>query len=81
MRKNYGYKICFVDKKTSEYIRYFITYTYLDAVNALNYYIRYPPKETIIKSGCWKIKKITKSDFKNGIWNTIPFTLGDEIYG
>lgn len=41
----YGYKVCYQEKGSSVYIRYFLTYTYKDAVTAKQGYIRYPPTE------------------------------------
>ena len=43
--KTYGYKICYREKNSKRYIRYFLTYNHKQAVNALKEYIRYPPKE------------------------------------
>lgn len=38
----YGYKVCYQEKGSSVYIRYFLTYTYKDAVTVMQGYIRYP---------------------------------------
>lgn len=42
----YGYKVCYQEKGSSVYIRYFLTYTYKAAVSAMQGYIRYPPYRT-----------------------------------
>lgn len=44
-RNPYGYKVCYQEKGSSVYIRYFLTYTYKDAVTVKQGYIRYPPSE------------------------------------
>ena len=44
----YGYKVCYQEKGSSVYIRYFLTYTYKDAVTVMQGYLLksgtdYPP--------------------------------------
>lgn len=77
MRKNYGYKICYKEQGSKEYIRYFMTYTYKQAINAMNGYIRYPPQERNTGRKLihpkWKVMPITKKEVIGGIWQECPF--------
>lgn len=74
---NYGYKICYREKNSKRYIRYFLTYTYKQAVSALREYIRYPPKERNtdrqLNRPKWKIIPVNKKEVQAGIWREVPF--------
>ena len=43
--RNFGYKICYKERGSKKYIRYFMTYTYPQALKILYYFISYPPDE------------------------------------
>ena len=79
MKKNnrYGYKIGYRANGSRRFIRYFITYTYEQALFSLRYYRNYPQREretgTPIVNPFWGIKPITKREYNAGIWDEIPF--------
>ena len=75
--KNYGYKVCYKEQGSKEYIRYFMTYTLKQAVKAINGYIRYPPRErntgrTLVRPK-WKVIPVMKKEVIGGIWQECPF--------
>ena len=76
-RNRYGYKICYCEKGSKLYIRYFMTYTYKQAISAMNGYIRYPPTAREdghkLKKPNWDIIPITKDEVIAGIWREDPF--------
>lgn len=73
----YGYKVCYKEKGSKRYIRYFITYTYKQAKKILKYYILYSPTARednhILDNPIWKIIPIKHSEVKDGIWREDPF--------
>ena len=75
--KNYGYKVCYKEQGAKEYVRYFLTYTQKQARQAMNGYIRYPPRErdTGRELVCpkWKIIPVTRREVERGIWRECPF--------
>lgn len=79
MKKNnrYGYKIGYRVNGSRLFIRYFITYTYEQALFSLQYYRNYPQREREtgkpIVNPFWEIKPITKQEYNAGIWDEIPF--------
>ncbi|MCD7728564.1 MAG: hypothetical protein LUI60_01455 [Clostridia bacterium] len=72
----YGYKVCFKDE-IAGLTEYFITYTYQQALDAKNYYIRYPPltreDNSKLINPVWVIVPITKQEVQAGIWRRCPF--------
>ena len=78
MKNNrYGYKIGYRENGGRFFIRYFITYTYKQALFSLRYYRKYPQREREtnlpIVNAFWEIKPITKKEYEAGIWDEIPF--------
>ena len=79
MRKNnpYGYKIGYRENGGRSFIRYFMTYTYKQALFSLRYYKKYPQREREsnrpIVNPFWEIQPITKKEVLAGIWDEIPF--------
>ena len=75
--KHYGYKVCYREQGSNQYVRYFLTYTLKQARRAMADYIRYPPRErdTGRKLVCpkWKGKTGTKKEVIGGIWRECPF--------
>lgn len=73
----YGYKVCYKEKHTKRYIRYFLTYTYKQAVRAKQGYVRFPQLSRednhILKKPVWHIIPITKFEVRDGIWREVPF--------
>ena len=73
----YGYKVCYKEKGSKEYIRHFLTYTYQQAKQAKLYYIKYPQHsredEHPLKNPQWVIIPIKKSEVRAGIWHEVPF--------
>ena len=76
-RNPYGYKVCYQEKGSSVYIRYFLTYTYKDAVTVKQGYIRYPPAEQDtarkLDDPRWFIFPVTRKEVLRGIWRECPF--------
>ena len=75
--RNYGYKVCYREEGKARYVRHFMTYTRKQAVDMLNYYIRYPPEahdnRHILKKPRWKIIPVSREEVKAGIWKEAPF--------
>ena len=73
----YGYKVCYKEKGSKEYIRHFLTYTYQQAKQAKLYYIKYPQHsredDHPLKNPQWVIIPIKKSEVRAGIWHEVPF--------
>lgn len=73
----YGYKVCYKEKGCKEYIKHFMTYTYLQAKQAKNSYLRYPPRahedDHELKKPEWVIIPIKRSEVRAGIWREDPF--------
>ena len=76
-RNKNGYKICYKEKGKNYYVRYFLTYTFSQAVKMKNYFIRYPQltrdRTRPLKKPEWVIIPIKKSEVKAGIWHEVPF--------
>ena len=74
---SYGYKVCYREQDSKRYVRYFLTYTHRQAVDALNCYIRDPPvaRENghILNRPIWKIIPVTRKEIEAGIWRECPF--------
>ena len=74
---NYGYKVCYREKGTPRYVRYFLTYTYRQALRRLRCYIRYPPTSRegghILRNPRWKIVPVSRREVRDGIWREAPF--------
>ena len=73
----YGYKVCYKEGSAAKYIRYFMTYTYRQAVSAKAEYIRFPPRARddghILNKPKWVIISIKHSEVRAGIWHEDPF--------
>ena len=73
----YGYKVCYKEKGSKDYIRHFLTYTYQQAKQAKLYYIKYPQHsredDHPLKNPQWVIIPIKKSEVRAGIWHEVPF--------
>ena len=73
----YGYKVCYKEESAAKYIRYFMTYTYRQAVYAKAEYIRFPPRARddghILNKPKWVIIPIKHSEVRAGIWREDPF--------
>ena len=79
MKKNnpFGYKVGYRENGNRLFNRYFITYTYKQAIFSLLFYRKYPQRnrETNhpIVDPFWEIKPITKKEYLAGIWDELPF--------
>ena len=73
----YGYKVCYKEKDRGEYIRYFLTYTYSQALLVRRYCQKYERRSRednqLLNKPYWVIIPITKSEVKDGIWHEVPF--------
>jgi len=72
-----GYKVCYREAGKCEYIRHFLTYTFKQAIGAMQGYIRYPPTarddgHALIKP-IWTIIPVSEDEVKAGIWEELPF--------
>jgi len=77
-----GYKVCYREGGLSipgkkRYVRHFLTYTYKQAVAAMDGYIRYPPTaredgHTLVNP-TWKIIPVSRREVEAGIWRACPF--------
>ena len=80
----YGYKVCYKEKGSKEYIRHFLTYTYQQAKQAKLYYIKYPQHsredDHPLKNPQWVIIPIKKSEVRAGIWHEVPFWKQNGIF-
>lgn len=81
-RNRYGYKVCYCEEESStpgkkRYVRHFKTYTYKQAVQAMDGYIRYPPTARedghVLNNPKWVIIPISRDEVKSGIWREVPF--------
>ena len=72
-----GYKICYKEQGSNEYVRYFMTYTYEKAVQIMNSYKRDPPTARednhVLKKPKWRVIPITIKEIYDGIWREVPF--------
>ena len=72
-----GYKVCYKEKGSKEYIRHFLTYTYKQALIAKRYYIKFRQRSREdnhpLKNPEWVIIPIKKSEVRDGIWHEVPF--------
>ena len=79
MKRNnrYGYKIGYRENGSLSFTRYFMTYTYKQALFSLEHYRKYPQREretgVPIVNPFWEIRAITKQEYEAGIWDEIPF--------
>ena len=79
MKKNkiYGYKVGYRENGSRLFVRYFMTYTYQQALFSRRFYRRHPQRtrETNrpIIDPFWEIKPITKKEYLAGIWDELPF--------
>lgn len=73
----HGYKVCYREKGSKEYIRHFLTYTYNEALLSHRYYRKYPQNAREdnhpLKKPRWVIIPIKESEVKDGIWHEDPF--------
>lgn len=75
--ERYGYKVCYREEGSERYVRYFLTYTYKQAIKAIDGYIRSPPKEREtgrkLNNPHWKIIPVSRNEVRAGIWRETPF--------
>jgi len=73
----YGYKICYQEKAKKELIKHFQTYTYRQARLVKDMFHRFPQRSKIdqhkLKKPTWYIIPITKKEFRDGIWRSVPY--------
>ena len=72
-----GYKVCYKEQGSNQYIRHFLTRNYKEAIKMITYYKRYPPKAREdnhkLKKPKWRVIPITIKEIHNGIWREAPF--------
>ena len=75
MANGNGFKICYREEGSKQYIRHFMTYSYKQAVRAKLSYERYPPRARNdnhkLNNPTWKIIPINKDEVKAGIWREV----------
>lgn len=73
----YGYKVCYKEQYSKQYVRHFIAYTYSQAKLAKHGYLLYPQYSRldnhILQNPKWKILPISKAEVLAGIWREDPF--------
>ena len=76
-RTPYGYKVCYREEGSKDYVRHFTAHTYKQAVSAKAGYIRFPPRAREdnhkLNKPKWVIIPIRYSEVKDGIWRQDPF--------
>lgn len=77
MRYRYGLRVGYYERGSPIFVCHFKTYTREQAQLALNYFQRYPQQERdtdrLLDAPKWAIKPITRTQYKNGIWDEAPF--------
>ena len=72
-----GYKVCYKEQGSNQYIRHFMTHTYKDAIKVMNSYRHYPPTARDdnhkLKKPKWRVIPITIKEIYDGIWREVPF--------
>lgn len=80
----HGYKICYREKGSKDFIKRFITRTYREAKSAKEMYLRYPSLAALYKQPLkkleWVIIPIKKSEVRDGIWHEVPFWKQEELF-
>ena len=72
-----GYKVCYKEQGSNQYIRHFKTRNYKDAISMINFYKRYPPTARDdnhkLKRPKWRAIPISFKEIQDGIWREVPF--------
>ena len=72
-----GYKVCYKEQGSNQYIRHFKTRNYKDAISMINFYKRYPPTAREdnhkLKKPKWRAIPISFKEIQDGIWREVPF--------
>ena len=72
-----GFKVCYKEHGSNNYIRHFLARNYNDAVHMIYYYKRYPQNSRKdnhkLKKPKWKVIPVNKKEIKAGIWRVVPF--------
>lgn len=72
-----GYKVCYKEQGSNQYIRHYKTRNYNDAIGMINFYKRYPPTAREdnhkLKKPKWRAIPITFKEIQDGIWREVPF--------
>ena len=72
-----GYKVCYKEQNSNQYMRHFMTHNYKDAMDMVAYYKRYPPRAREdnhkLKKPKWRVIPITFKEIRDGIWREVPF--------
>ena len=73
----YGYKVGYRENGSRLFVRYFMTYTYNQALYSRRHYRKSPQRtrdtNRPIVDPFWEIKPITKKEYLAGIWDELPF--------
>ena len=73
----HGYKVCYKEKGGKRYVRHFLTYTYTQAKQAKEFYIKIPQNARTdghpLNKPEWVIIPIKRSEVRAGIWHEVPF--------
>ena len=72
-----GYKVCYKEQGSNQYIRHFLTRTYKDAISMIALYKRYPPRARKdnhkLKKPKWRAIPVSFKEVQDGIWREVPF--------
>ncbi len=67
---SYGYKICYREESSEEYVRHYMTYNFRQAIRALTYYKQYPPRA-----------REDGHELNNPTWTIIPISRDEVLAG
>ena len=72
-----GYKVCYKEENSRQYIRYFLARTYKEAKFVRYACILYPPTARDdnheLLHPTWRILPVRNSEVRDGIWRENPF--------
>ena len=72
-----GFKVCYKEQGSNQYIRHFLTRTYKDAISMIALYKRYPPRARKdnhkLKKPKWRAIPVSFKEVQDGIWREVPF--------
>ena len=72
-----GYKVCYKERGSNQYVRHFLARNYNEAILMINHYKRYPQNSREdnhkLKKPKWRAIPISFKEILNGIWREVPF--------
>ena len=72
-----GFKVCYKEKYSKQYVRHWLARTSIEAVGIIKHYKRYPQNSRednhLLKKPKWKVLPVTIKEVHDGIWREVPF--------